>query len=333
MYSYLRSKAKVQKLDNSWVRIIQNVTSKDIDFFSSFISHYCTHIYGKTKKNEEFKAIRENTPKTRVEDLLNSLVKNSQYYSFFLDPSLLKDTAFFDEKIVISLKYFKDLNIRQVRPLLLSLFEKCEEGIIDLNELAKCTTLMETFYFIYSTVLINTSNTIDNSIVSLSKKIHQTTNNKPSLLIIEELKKYITEDVKAKENFVFLGFSNKNKKFKNSSNKRTINYIFGKFEKYCDVNDELNPKIGSIEHIMNDSENEDSCSYIGNLIPLSTKLNNRVANQPFSQKLIRYKLSKLSSVMEFISKYGSLEDWTEDCIKQRGKALSEIAFGKIWVFD
>ena len=36
----------------------QMVIVKDIDFFSSFISHYCTHIYGKTKKNEEFKAIR-----------------------------------------------------------------------------------------------------------------------------------------------------------------------------------------------------------------------------------------------------------------------------------
>ena len=332
LYSYLRTKPKVQKLDNSWAKILENVTSKDIDFFSLFISHYCTHIYGKTKKNEEFKAIRENTPKSNVEGLLTSLVKNSQYYSFFLDPHSLKDTIFYDDKIELSLKYFKDLNIRQVRPLLLSLFEKYEDNNIDLKELVKCVTALETFYFIYSTVLKNTTNIIDNSIVSLSKKIHTSSNTSFYSTIKDELQKYITEGDKARENFRCLGFSNKNKKFKNSSNKRTMNYIFYKFEKYYDSNDELTPKISSIEHVMCDSEDNDICCYIGNLIPLSSKLNNKIANNPFSQKLLRYKTSKLLTVVEFVNEYNAYADWTEEDIKKRGEKLSEIAFDKIWVF-
>ena len=61
---------------------ISNLTFKKIDGFSWFLSHYCTHIYGKTKKNEEFKTIRNNTSKSGVENLLNSLHENSLYSSF-----------------------------------------------------------------------------------------------------------------------------------------------------------------------------------------------------------------------------------------------------------
>lgn len=332
LYSYLRRKSEIQKLDNSWSKIIQNTTAKEIDYFTSFISHYCTHIYGKTKKNGEFKAIRENTPKTKVEDLLNSLIKNSLYYSFFLDQKLLRDTPFDNEKIAIALKYFKDLNIRQVRPLLLSLFEKCDERVIDLNELVKCVVTMETFYFIYSTVLKNTTNTIDNSIVSLSKKIHETTNKNIYIMIKDELKKYVSEESKIKDSFTYIGYSNKNKKFKNSSNKRTVNYIFTKLEKYLDINDELNPKISSIEHIKNDSETDDYCCYIGNLLPLSSKLNNKLSNQPFSTKIVRYKTSKLLSVNEFVKENETKSSWEKEDIEERGKQLSNIAFSKIWVF-
>lgn len=332
LYSYLRTKSKIQKLDHQWERIIQNVTFNSTDFFSSFISHYCSHLYGKTSKNEEFKKIRNNTKKTEAEQLLNSLVDNSLFYSFFLEPYKLKGTRFENDKIIISLQYFKDLKIRQVRPLLMSLFEKCNCNEISLDELQKCIEILEIFYFIYSTVLKNTSNIIDNSILSLSKRIHNSSEKHFVQIIKDELSKYVTEIEKAKESFRYLGYSNKNKKFKNSSNKKTINYIFAKFEHYYDVNNELEPKISSIEHIMNDDVENDSVCYIGNLLPLSSKLNNKISSKSFCDKLLYYKKSKLLSVEAFLDKYQERREWTELDIEERGKTLSNIALDNIWVF-
>ena len=332
LYSYLRTKSKIQKLDHQWERIIQNVTSNNTDFFSAFISHYCSHLYGKTSKNEEFKKIRNNTKKIEAEQLLNSLVENSAYYSFILEPSKLRGTEFNDDKIVLSLQYFKDLKIRQVRPLLMTLFEKCYGKEISLEELQKCIETLEIFYFIYSTVLKNTSNIIDNSILILSKKIRNSVEKHYMQMIKDELNKYVTEKEKAKESFRYLGYSNKNKKFRNSSNKKTMNYIFTKFEHYYDINNELEPKITSIEHIMNDDETNDNACYIGNLLPLSSKLNNKISSKTFNDKIIYYKKSKLLSVVDFVEKYQNKEAWCNSDIEERGNELSEVAFDKIWTF-
>ena len=332
LYSYLRSKSKVQKLDHQWEKITQNVTFKGTDFFSAFISHYCSHLYGKTSKNEEFKKIRNNTKKIEAEQLLNSLTDNSLFYSFILEPTKIRGTEFNNDKIIISLQYFKDLNIRQVRPLLMSLFEKCHNKEISLEELQKCVETLETFYFIYSTVLKNTSNIIDNSILTLSKKVHGSSEKHFVKMIKDELSKYVTEREKAKEDFKYIGFSNKNKKFKNSSNKKTVNYIFTKFEHYYDINNELEPKISSIEHVMNDDEENDNACYLGNLLPLSSKLNNKISSKPFKDKVIYYKKSKLLSVAAFVEKYQDYDLWQESDIETRGKELSNIAFSDIWVF-
>lgn len=333
LYSYLRKKAQAQKLDNLWAKIINNITFNDTDYFPAFISHYCTHIYGKTKKNEEFKTIRANTFKTKTEELLVSLHKNSMFYSYILEPTRLKGTEFYDERIVLSLKYFKDLNIRQVRPLLLSLFEKCDEKVINMNEFQKCVELVEIFYFLYSTVLKNTTNAIDNTIIELSKSIHSSNEMNYSDLIKDKLKKFVSEKAKIKENFKYIGFSNKNKKFKNSSNKRTVNYIFTKFEHYYDENNELEPKISSIEHILGDSDENDKTCYIGNLLPLSSRLNNKISSKPYKVKIQYYKKSKLLSVVEFLKSNENKADWGDNDIEERGKNLADIAFSKIWLFD
>lgn len=332
LYSYLRKKAQIQKLDKGWSKIVSNLTFAKIDYFSTFISHYCTHIYGKTKKNEEFKTIRTNTPKNKTESLLTSLIDNSLYYSFFLDPSKLKEYSFNNTILHDSLMFFKNLNIRQVRPLLLSLFEKCSEGIIDLTEMVKSVSLLETFYFLFTVVSKNTSNTIDSAIISLSTSIHSSKDKHPSELIKEELAKYVSEKEKLKANFTFIGYSNKNKNYKNSSNKKIVNYIFKRIEKFYDENDELEPKINSIEHILNDSETDTLPCYIGNLLPMSPKLNNKAGDKSFAEKLVFYKRSKLLSVSRFIEANGEKTEWLETDISSRGKELAKLSIENIWVF-
>ena len=334
MYSYLRSKTKRQKLDSSWNRITENITFNNIEYFSHFISHFCSHLYGKTKKNDEFKTIRSNVDKLKAEKLLVSLLKNSNYYSYFLEPEKLKqNNKFNDSKVFIALKYFKDLNIRQVRPLLLSLFEKFDNEKMSKKDFVACINCLEIFYFLYSTLLKNTTNTIDNSIINLSKNILSYTGESNYKYIKNELQKYISETDKAIESFKYLGYSNKNKKFKNSSNRRVINYIFYKFEKYYDENDEIEPKITSIEHINNDSESNDYMSYIGNLLPLSVKLNNKIADKSYDKKIEYYKKSKLFSVKEFLENNASKNEWTNEDIINRGNAIARLGLSKIWIFD
>lgn len=331
IYSYMRTAAKQQKVSNSWEKITDNLIKNDTDSMSKFLSHYCTHIYGNVKKNEEFKTIRENTKKDHVQELLNELVEDSEYYKYIDNPTSYKNILNYSEIIYDSLMFFKDFNIRQVRPLLISLFEKNHRGQLELKQTENIFSLLETFYFLYVVVSKGKTNFTDNTVNNLAKEIHAASEYDYGKIKIE-LEKYINQKEVLINSFSILGYSNKNKKFKNSSNKKMANYILKKIEKSYDVQNELNIKISSIEHIMSDSCDEDYTSYIGNLLPLSTKSNNKLSNKPFVEKMKKYKLSNSLSVKKFIENYGDNDCWNENDIIKRTKKIAEYAINVVWIF-
>ncbi len=334
-YSYLRSKTKIANLDSKWQKIISNVVTEKADYFPAFITHYCVHKYGKIKKNEEFRTIRDKTVKTDVENLLCSIWRCSSYYSYIINPKKYKVQNGSNYKVYVSLDFFHSLNIRQVRPLLLSLFEAYEDKkTITQDDFIESMKALETFYFMYVILLKGTTNQIDNSIISLAKKI--VNDDEPFIavdLIKSELAKYISERDKIKEEFKTIGFSNKNKKFDNSSNKKCANYILKKIEKSFDINDEmLYVNVSSIEHIYNDSDTEDFASYICNLLPLSKRMNSKNANNEFTIKLERYKKSNLLMVKNFVKHHGEKQTWDKEDILDRCNRLADYCFDKIWIF-
>lgn len=332
LYSYMRSKTKQQKLDKKWAEIINNVTLDDTDYFSTFISHYCTHIFGKIKKDQEYRIIRQETDKREIENLLNSIYENSKYYSFILEPNKILKSKEYDKELYTSLQFFKRLNIRQVRPLLLSLFEKEHDEQISKDEFNKCVSFLENFYFIYSIVLKNTSNMIDAKIVKLSVDIHNNKLTDCYNIIKENLFVYIDNKADIIDGFKKIGYSNKNKKFKSSANKRTVEYIFRKIENYLDVNKEATSNIQSIEHILSDDENNDTRCLLGNLLPLALKTNGKIKNKDFVTKIEFYKTSRLLIVLNFVKCYSQKTIWTDEDILKRNSVIAKIAFDKIWKF-
>ena len=221
-YSYLRTKEKVKSLDSKWDKIIANVTTEKADYFSAFITHYCVHRFGKIKRNEEFKTIRDRIEKRKADELLNSIYHCSTYYAYIVNPEKYRSQTDSSYCVYVSLNFFHVLNIRQVRPLILSLFEAFEDrGVITKNDFEKAMVLLETFYFMYVTLLKGTTNQIDNSIITLSKRISDANEQIVSSdLIKSELSKFVSERDKIKQEFVTIGYSNKNPKFDNSSNRK-----------------------------------------------------------------------------------------------------------------
>lgn len=91
-------------------------------------------------------------------------------------------------------------------------------------------------------------------------------------------------------------------------------------------------KIASIEHIYNDSESEDFASFIGNLLPLSKKLNNKISNKTFEEKIAFYKKSNMLCVRKFVEHHGDQKAWGKEDIEKRSEAILNDCFDKIWQF-
>ena len=329
IFSYMRYKTKQDKAYSTWEKILSNLTSDSKDSIKNFIRHYCIHCFEKSKGKNEFKIIRDFTKKDEVEKLLNSLSLCSNYYSLILNPDSLKNTKYYSLKSYIALNFFKKMNIRQVRPFLLSLFEIFDLNKISLNEFSNILETMETFYFLYVILVKFTTNTIDSSITNLAFMMHEN-----SKFDRDEFDKFLNRFLPNIElienNFKKLVFSNHNKKYKNSSNRRVIEYIFIKIELSSSNQDELPLKIPSIEHILDDSAGTDDVAFIGNLLPLSTKLNKKCKGKTFAQKLDIYKESRFNLTIKFVEKYKDVIDWDDNNINKRSSDLMHSYFSDIW---
>ena len=140
-----------------------------------------------------------------------------------------------------------------------------------------------------------------------------------------------------KKNFSEKGYSNKNKLYTNSKNKKEIYYILSKFEEYYQSQQgaELHCDLSqcNIEHINSDSDIDDVPCKIGNLLLISESINSNITNSPFADKVKKYRESKLSNVQRFVKHYGDKQEWNKDTINLRSEHLAQLAYKSIWAFE
>ena len=182
----------------------------------------------------------------------------------------------------------------------------------------------------------NGSNLIENSVYSLANEIYLSTDRVTASMFFSKFSDYYPSEETFIAHFSEKGYSNKNKLYTNSKNKKEVNYILRGIEQYyqSEQGAELQCNLAkcNVEHINSDSEIEDMPCKIGNLLLISEAINSNIGNIPFSRKVNEYKKSKLSNVSRFVEHYGSNGEFTDSEINKRSKKLAKLAFDKIWLF-
>ena len=183
----------------------------------------------------------------------------------------------------------------------------------------------------------HTSNLIESGVYKVANNIYSSKNLVCANDFYNVFEKYMPSQETFINCFIEKGYSNKNKLFRNSKNRKEIKYILSSFENYyqnekggelhCDL-DKCN-----VEHVLNDSDFEDTPCKIGNLLLIAEKINSKVGNDSFADKKEKYKYSKLTNVQKFVDEYGEKDDWTSEDIYKRGEKLAIFAYEKIWGFS
>ncbi|MFT4407478.1 DUF1524 domain-containing protein [Bacillus cereus] len=60
---------------------------------------------------------------------------------------------------------------------------------------------------------------------------------------------------------------------------------------------------------------------VGNLLPLSGGINNRIGNVDYKSKVKAYQKSALKTVVQFVQQYEKEENWTHELILERTNAM------------
>lgn len=331
IFKYVQPEYTVDVAKIKWNEIVDNM-AKCNDNIDQFLVHYFVARFPKkTSHVNVFEIVKNNIPKDGIMELLDELVECSKIYVYFYNPSLYSNPI-----ISECLDFFILENQRQFRPIFLAYLLAFRRGIISEKELEKVFVLIRNFYFSFGLVCKNTSNLIENSVYKVANEVYNASETVTAKVFVDVFYKYYP----SKQTFITCfrekGYSNKNKLYMNSKGKKEAKYILYKFEEYFQSQNggELvcNLDRCNVEHIMCDSDVEDSPCKIGNLLLLSVSINSLVGDESFVQKVSEYRKSNLQNVQRFVQYYGDLMDWTNENIQKRAGIMAELAFTKIWPF-
>lgn len=316
-----------QKLSGNNMEKILFVNNRSVA--ELFFNHYITHKFCKPDKdNTEFRIVKTMTSKTSMSDLLDDLCEKAKVYRWFYAPSECNNTIVSDVLLFLNERLH-----RQFRPIFMSLISAFRRGLITKIDLENYAVFIKNFYFTYGMICNGKSNAIQDIVYLYANKIENQFVSDLPIEFINKLKTYYPPFTQFESSFKLLGYSNTVKSYKTPSQKRDIQYILKNLEMYFQSNtNELSVENFSIEHIANDDGTESHCR-IGNLLPLSTPINNHAGNNSLQQKISYYKKSNFIMVKNFISRYGQHEKLSDNDIDERSSQMAKIAYTKIWKLD
>lgn len=330
IFKYAQPEYPVDRAKEIWTRIENNMEICKGNM-EQFLAHFVIYRYYKPTKDEGvFRIIKGNTNKNEVNKLLDDILEASKIYILFYYPEKVNNI-----RIEKCLNFFALVNHRQFRPLIMAIFDAYEKEYYTEKQVENICIYLKNFLFAYILVMKNSSNLIDTKIHELSQNVYKQHSQTELNQIKIELNKFYPEFKEFESAFLNIGFSNKNKKYSNSNNRKRMFYIHSEIEAYEQDTNELicNIKECNLEHIMNDSENYMSTSQVGNILLLSEHINNNMGNASFAEKKKKLERSKLATVKKFLKYYGNSEKWDEDLIEKRTKAIAKLAYDKVWKLD
>lgn len=327
IFKYAQPKYDIDRAKMIWTKIENNMEECNGNI-EQFLSHFVAYRFYKPTKDEGvFRIIKANTEKEKVNELLDDILRASEKYIWFYHPEKCSNKIL-AEKI----DFFRLINHRQFRPLFMAIFESYEKGHMTEKNIEKIGAYLANFSFGFTFIMGNNSNLIDNKVHSLAQAVYKNDGKNFFEEIKNTLMPYYPSYDEFKNAFKNFGFSNKNKKYTNTNNRKRMRYVLTKIEEYKQETSELVCNISecNIEHIMNDSETEEVTSKIGNLLLLSEGINNKMGSASFAEKKKKLKRSKLQTVQNFLKYYGSEEEWNEKLIEKRTIELISLAYKEVW---
>lgn len=330
IFKYAQPQYPIDRAKEIWTQIEENMNACNGNM-EQFLSHFVTYRYYKPTKDEGvFRIIKSNTDKNEVNILLDDILKASERYIIFYHPDRASTSV-----ITKCLQFFELVNHRQFRPLFMALMEAKDKEYYTDKQLDNICIYLKNFSFAYTLVMRNTSNNIDTKIHELSQEVYKLHSEVVLNKIKIELDKFYPSYSEFEPAFLNIGFSNKNKKYSNSNNRKRMRYIHSEIEEYEQKTNELtcNLKECNLEHIMNDSDSNVCTCRVGNILLLSEHINNNMGNISFSEKKEKLKRSQLATVKKFLVNYGDSDEWNAEKIEKRTKAIAKLAYDKVWKLE
>lgn len=226
------------------------------------------------------------------------------------------------------------------RPMVFSLLrireDQNKKKFFSQTDLIEILNFIEHFHFKFNSICKMKPSGIDSMYAKYATEVSNAKDKLEIKAVIDDFKNVFSSKMPNESIFIekfcttlWYGKSAADKKKRSSQG--LINYVFNKLESINRNSSEVIAYETNLEHIGSQSNfDEATLGMIGNLIPLSVKLNDQCKNLPVAQKIKFYNQSDLKNVEEFLIYYRSYNDWTPTQVQERSRILGLKLFNNMY---
>lgn len=301
MFKYLKPKPLLDTYKEKWNELEVSLDGIDIDDYYLHIFR-CYEGDGNTKKEQLFEASKKLLQSGKKEGIVKFFDFFTKYGSMYYN--IVNAVGEGIEKEVYD--YFKLKINRQIRPVLLMLRVKKDTHVISDELYERCIVYLRNFFIAFN-LDNNTSNKIELDVANLSHRIlisesaSEVERNVLSFLLKFEV--YFKENDVLADGLDNIVYTNRSTR-KNVSS-RLIVYLFKPLILDAETNAFANYDFEefNVEHILNDSNNENVYYSLGNLLVCPQKINDKMKNKEYQEKRKVLLESKITYLEQFASSY------------------------------
>ena len=326
LFMYEKVVAGRSIFEQKWEKIVETIENCKDPSLPRFFTHYCTCFFGKNKQGEIYEAYKNNTLRNKVSDRIKSIEEISKIYAHIVNGS---DSIKQHKELNYYLRCLNDMGISILRPVLISVLLAFKNHEIDYGTLCKDMCRIVKFFSIYVCICGIKTNTLEELIYNTAFELQKS-------FSIEVLNSFLSSLEAKRPNlndfiasFTNLAFAtHKDLYAKVVMNKKKVQYVLREYEMYLQDNEDYSISDFSIEHIKDDKNGGNAC-YIGNLIILPPRKNNKLSGKAMSEKQKVYEKSSFSLTRKF-SQHPQIMSWEDDDIQKRSEALAKEFYNTIW---
>lgn len=327
----LKTKSSVDAVKIKWTSILETIHESSADITSdAFIYHFWASRYEAVPLKKLYPAIKKRLDAKNAIQYLDDLVDDSKYYRSIHEPSFGWGKG--ERRATRSLRAIQLFRLVQPTPAVLSLVRAYKDKKIRLKKLTEALEAIENFHFSFTAVTSSrSSGGISGMYSSFARKLYESDDSNSAAIEISALIKKLSE---RRPDFDEFEVAFRQILYTNSITKQKglVRYILQRFaendgHKFTVDFDDL-----TIEHCAPQSGigtgpwADENVGELGNLFLLDSKMNGKLENKPFKEKLVL--LSKGGySIPKFIAEQ---ETWTPAEIRQHTNAMAKVAYEKIW---
>lgn len=327
--------AKIKGADQTkagWSEVIEKLGSVTVSIDpDSFLQHYWLATQSSVSKASLFVHYKAAIKKSNAKSWLGDIRSASGTYVRCMAPAEVQ-WAKEQRALQESIQALRIFGVAQAAPLMLAIMTQFEKKVISLKTTKTAFDLIEKFTFQFNAL---TQSRGGGGVANMYAKLAQNTMDcadaQEFTHILSDMKDKFRERVPDQAEFV-LPFSRLILRNSYTRERNLVRYALIKLSRRFGMPEEVDTSMLTVEHILPQSKGEETgdefdVGAIGNLILINESINGKVANKGFQDKMALFTTKNNVYLDDDLR---TAEDWDDQAIANRGIALANIGYEKIW---